>query len=113
MSNADIVRTLMQSYLAQDRDAAERLIADDFVFTSPQDDHIDRATFFERCFPASTHLATQQLVEIAPAADDGIFVLYEYDSVTDGQRYRNAEFHTVRDGQVAEIQVFFGGRVKD
>jgi ketosteroid isomerase-like protein len=111
MSHADVTRALMQSYLAQDRDAAEQLIADDFVFTSPQDDHIDRATFFERCFPASTQLATQQLLEIATTDDDGVFVLYEYDSITDGQRYRNAEFHTVRDGRVAEIQVFFGGRV--
>lgn len=111
MSNADVVRSLIQSYLAQDRQAAERLIADDFVFTSPQDDHIDRATFFERCFPASTQLATQQVLEIATTGDDGVFVLYEYDSITDGRRYRNTEFHTVREGQVAEIQVFFGGRV--
>ena len=37
----------------QDRDAAESLIADDFLFTSPQDDHIDRAAFFERCFPTA------------------------------------------------------------
>jgi ketosteroid isomerase-like protein len=111
MSNADVVRSLTESYLTQDRDAAERLIADDFVFTSPQDDHIDRATFFERCFPATTQLATQRVLEIATTAGDGVFVLYEYDSVTDGQRYRNAEFHTVRDGRVVEVQVFFGGRV--
>jgi len=111
MSNADVVRSLMQSYLAQDRQAAERLIADDFVFTSPQDDHIDRATFFERCFPASIHLGTQQLLHAATTEDDGVFVLYEYDSLTDGGRYRNAEYHTVRDGRVTEIQVFFGGRV--
>ena len=100
MSDVDIVRALMQSYLSQDRDAAERLIADDFVFTSPQDDHIDRATFFERCFPASTQLGTQQILEVAAAPGDGVFVLYEYDSLTDGQRYRNAEYHTLRDGRV-------------
>lgn len=41
------VRAFFDSYLAQDRAAAERLAAEDFVFTSPQDDHIDRATFFE------------------------------------------------------------------
>jgi ketosteroid isomerase-like protein len=110
MSNADVVRSLIQTYLDQDRQAADRLIGDAFVFTSPQDDHIDRATFFERCFPASTQLATHRLLEIATTGD-GVFVLYEYDSLTDGRRYRNVEFHTVRDGQVAEIQVFFGGRV--
>jgi hypothetical protein len=44
-SNADTVRALMASYLAQDRTAAERLVAQEFVFTSAQDDPIDRAVF--------------------------------------------------------------------
>jgi len=37
------------------------------------------------------------------------FLLYEY-QLEDGQRYRNAEVITVRDGKVTESQVFFGGR---
>jgi len=41
-SNVDVVRACLESYVAQDRETAEQLIADDFVFTSPQDDHIDR-----------------------------------------------------------------------
>ena len=43
MSDTDIVRASFDTYIAQDRAAAERLLAEDFVFTSPQDDHIDRA----------------------------------------------------------------------
>lgn len=43
------------------------------------------------------------------AAADDVFVLYEYE-LEDGQRYRNAEVITVRDGKVTESQVFFGGR---
>jgi ketosteroid isomerase-like protein len=111
MSNVDVVRALMTAYLDQDREAAVRLIADDFAFTSPQDDHIDKATFFERCFPATTNLETHQVLAVAPADGDGVFVLYEYDSLQGDGRYRNAEFQTVRDGQVVETQVFFGGRV--
>jgi hypothetical protein len=37
-------------------------------------------------------------------------LLYEYE-LRNGDRYRNAEYITVHDGRVAEIQVFFGGRV--
>ena len=92
--NADTVRAFFRSFLAQDRAAAERLVAGEFVFTSPQDDHIDRAAFFERCFPT---------------AGDDVFVLYEYE-LEGGQRHRNAEVITVRDGRVTESQVFFGGR---
>src|SRR5580698_9452371 len=43
MSNADAVRAFSQAYLSQDRVTAERLLAEDFVFTSPQDDHIGKA----------------------------------------------------------------------
>ena len=34
------VRAVFDSYLAQDRAAAERLAAEDFVFTSPQGDDV-------------------------------------------------------------------------
>lgn len=51
MDKPGIVRECFASYVSQDRDTAERLIGDPFVFTSPQDDHIDRTAYFERCFP--------------------------------------------------------------
>lgn len=111
MSNLDVVRAYFESYLAQDRDAADQVIAEDFVFTSPQDDHIDKAAFFERCFPTATRLKAQQLLEVVPTQGDGVFVLYEYQLQT-GQRHRNVELLTVRDRTVIDAQVFFGGRVR-
>ena len=107
--NADTVGAFYASYLAQDRAAAERLVAEEFVFTSPRDDHIDRAAFFGRCFPTADRFKEYELLSVVPAGDDDVFVLYEY-KLDDGQRYRNAEVITVRDGKVAESQVFFGGR---
>lgn len=109
MAHADVVRALVQSYLAQDASAADRLIADDFSFTSPQDDHIDKATFFERCFPASVRLDSYRLVDVVPTDGDDVFIRYEYVSLQTGQRHSNVEVHTVRGDQVTEIQVFFGG----
>ena len=108
MTNADVVRRCFTSYLSQDRDAAESLIADDFVFTSPQDDHIDRAAFFERCFPTAGRVRTQELLHVVPGDSDDVFVLYEYELLT-GERHRNVEVLTVRDSKLVETQVFFGG----
>ncbi|CAN5703286.1 hypothetical protein BH24ACT14_BH24ACT14_05780 [soil metagenome] len=54
MSDTDIVRACFAAYLAQDQDTAAQLIAENFVFTSPQDDHIDKAAFLQRCFPPPT-----------------------------------------------------------
>jgi ketosteroid isomerase-like protein len=110
MSNADTVRAVFDAYLEQDRDAMDRLLTDGFVFTSPQDDHIDKAAFFERCFPTADRLVTQEILYVVPAGDDAVFAMYEYE-LKSGERHRNVELLTVRDGQVVETQVFFGGRV--
>ncbi len=111
MSNTDVVRASFDAYRRQDRQAAERLIAPDFVFTSPQDDHIDRTAFFERCFPTADRFTTQEILELVGAGEDGVFILYEYELET-GERHRNAEFITIRDGRLVETQVFFGGPVR-
>jgi ketosteroid isomerase-like protein len=62
MSNVDTVRAVFDAYLEQDRNTMDRLLADEFVFTSPQDDHIDKGTFFERCFPTADRLTTQEML---------------------------------------------------
>ena len=107
----DVVRESFAAYLNNDREGAEPLYADDFVFTSPQDDHIDKATFFERCFPTAERFRSMELVHVLLAGDDEVVVVYEYEVADSGERFRNAELHTVRDGRLAEVQVFFGGKV--
>ena len=116
MSNVDIVRAVFDAYLQQDRAAMDRLLAAEFVFTSPQDDHIDKAAFFERCFPTADRLTSQEMLHVVPADDadddaDDVFAMYEYQLKT-GERHRNVELLTVRSGRVVETQVFFGGRVQ-
>jgi ketosteroid isomerase-like protein len=108
-SSEDLVRRMFASYLAGDRATAESLLGPDFVFTSPQDDHIDRAAYFERCFPTADRFAYQRLERVVATGDD-VFVMYEYELRETGERYRNAELLTVRDGKVVEAQVFFGGK---
>ena len=110
MSNTDTVRASMDAYHRQDIETASRLLADDFTFTSPQDDHIDKASYLERCFPTADRFAASEILAIVPSGDDDVFLLYEY-QLTTGERYRNAEYITVRDGRLVETQVFFGGRV--
>lgn len=108
-SPVDVVRRFARAFAEQDRETADQLAAADFVFTSPQDDRIDRATWFERCFPTADHFdgsnATLQLVEI-----DGV-VLHRYEYSVDGVRWRNMEASRVEDGMVHEVEVYFGGAV--
>jgi ketosteroid isomerase-like protein len=111
VSKVESARAIFESYLTQDRDAADRLLADEFVFTSPQDDHIDKAAFLARCFPTADRLVSQEMLHVVQTKGDDVFVMYEYELKT-GERHRNVELLTVRDDRITETQVFFGGRVR-
>jgi ketosteroid isomerase-like protein len=108
MTPEEIVRASFEAYVRQDRARAETLIREDLVFTSPQDDHIDRDSFFERCFPTADRVSRQELMCVVSDGRDRVFIMYEYD-LKAGGTYRNTELITVVDDRIAEIQVFFGG----
>ncbi|OQR64549.1 hypothetical protein B6E66_08055 [Streptomyces maremycinicus] len=105
-----VVEAAFRHYRSQNRAAAFPLYADGFSFTSPQDDHIDRTAFFERCFPTADRMKEQRLLHVVPVDGELVFVQYEYVLAT-GDRHRNVEAITVRDGLIQEVQVFFGGTV--
>lgn len=58
---------MFEAYLAGDAEVADGLLADSFTFTSPQDDHIDKTAFMQRCFPTADRVVEQNLLEIVPA----------------------------------------------
>jgi ketosteroid isomerase-like protein len=101
----DIVRDSYQAYVDKDRDRMEALIGDDFHFTSPLDNRIDRVTYFERCWPNSAAIAGFDFVQLAPVGER-VFVTYE--GWTKSKRFRNTEVLTVRNGQIVEVEVYFG-----
>ena len=105
-SPTDVARAAFQAYVDKDRAALESLLTADFQFTSPLDNHLDRATYLARCWPNSASMKT---IDIVHASDDGerVYVVYELTSF-DGKRFRNAEVHTVRDDKLASVEVYFG-----
>ncbi|SOD70881.1 uncharacterized protein DUF4440 [Jatrophihabitans sp. GAS493] len=110
MSARDIVGAALAAYRAQDLERMQSLLADGFRFTSPQDDHIDRTAFLERCFPTAARFVSQEILQLTDVGPAAAMVLYEY-QLADGTRYRNVEYSQVRDGKLVETEVFFGGRV--
>jgi hypothetical protein len=98
-------RAAYDAYVAKDRAAIERLIAGDFHFTSPLDNRIDRAAYFQRCWPNSAAITAFDFIHLA-VDGDRVFVTYE--GATDLKRFRNTEIVTVRDGQVHAVEVYFG-----
>src|SRR5688500_3005306 len=71
-----IARAAYEAYVSKDRAAIEALLAEDFHFTSPLDNRLDRATYFERCWPNSVETSDFRFVHLVPHGDR-VFVTYE------------------------------------
>ena len=101
-----IVRASFEAYVNKDRSALDQLLAPDFHFTSPLDNRLDRATYFDVCWPNSTKLAKFEILSMA-CVEDRVFVSY-IGYGADGHRFRNTEVHTLRGGMIVEVEVYFG-----
>ena len=100
------VRACFEAFRDRRRADAEAVIADDFTFTSPYDDAIDRAAYFEHCWPGGDHFAGFD-VERVVVDGNAAFVTYVA-TLSDGKSFRNTEYLTVRNGQVTSVHVYFG-----
>ncbi|MES2959679.1 MAG: nuclear transport factor 2 family protein [Pseudomonadota bacterium] len=101
-----IARASYDAYVRKDRAAIESLIDDDFHFTSPLDDRIDRTSYFERCWPNSQRISHFQFINLVQDGDK-VFVTYEGTNVIGG-RFRNTEILTVRGQKIVDAEVYFG-----
>ena len=105
----ETAKAVFRAYADGDRDAIEKLIGDDFHFTSPLDNRIDRATYFERCWPNHSAITGFDFIHVAETGAR-VFVTYEGHNAS-GKRFRNTEILTVRDGKVSDVEVYFGWSV--
>lgn len=105
-ASADLVRHYFDTWEAADRPALEALLAEDFTFTSPWDDHIDRARFFSHCFPHAGEFRFRFPLKIFTQGDEAVIV-YETEGKAGGTFY-NAELFRFEGGRIRSIDVFFG-----
>jgi ketosteroid isomerase-like protein len=101
-----LVRDAYGTYESGDRRRLEELLADDLAFFSPADVGIDRARYFERCWPNSELFEAFEFKRLIEAGDE-VIVTYE-STKTDGQRFRNTEILTFEGEKISRIEVYFG-----
>jgi ketosteroid isomerase-like protein len=103
---SDLVRRYFAAYETKDRAAIAALLSDDFTFTSPYDDHIDRKTYFERCWPNSANMRSFRVVKLFEQGDEA-FILYE-GQFKGSEIFRNTEFFRTEGDRINAVEVYFG-----
>jgi ketosteroid isomerase-like protein len=101
-----LTREMYGAYVSGDRSVVERILGDDFTFYSPADVGIDRARYFERCWPNSELIEDFKFTRLIEEGDE-VVVTYE-STRTDGSRFRNTEVLTFAGDKLARAEVYFG-----
>jgi ketosteroid isomerase-like protein len=110
-SKSGIIRALFAAHRSNDREPVENSFTEDFQFTSPYDDGIDKATYFATCWRNSDWIERQQLEKIVVEGDE-VFVTYQV-VTKDGKRFRNTEFFVFDGERIKRIDVYFGATYQD
>ncbi len=102
-----LAKAVYRAYETRDRELIESLIAPEFTFHSPADEAgLDRARYFERCWPNGKDLAGFDFVRLI---EDGDEVVVTYEATrTDGSRFRNTEVLTFEGDKQVRAEVYFG-----
>src|SRR6185437_7901022 len=95
-----------EAFAEGDRKFFERHLAEDFTFSSPLDPRLDRAGYFERCWPGAGQGQRFQFVRLVTSGDE-VIVTYEM-THSNGRRGRNTEVLTFRGEQIWRAEVYFG-----
>ena len=112
MELIDLAKGYYRAYETNDRAFVENNLAEGFTFTSPFDDHIDRAAYFARCWPKEP---LHQTFDFVTVMQDGEKVFVAYDATMHipnathpDARFRNAELMIFEQGKLKSVEVFFG-----
>jgi ketosteroid isomerase-like protein len=106
-----VIQSYFAAYESKNRAALEALLSEDFVFSSPRDDRIDREAYFSRCWTFNERVLRFRIEKLFERENEA-FVQYECEPKT-GAKFRNTEFFRVEGGKVKEVVVYFGRTTSD
>ena len=105
-SISDVIRTYFTVSLAGDKNALEEGLSDDFTFTSPSDNHISKATFFEKYFSGRTQFRVHRIEQLFTQNNEAS-VRYAAE-LMDGTTFRNMEYIRVEGNKIKEVELYVG-----
>jgi ketosteroid isomerase-like protein len=106
--NEEIIRRYYAGWEQKDWRLFDALLADNFTFTSANnDDHINKATFKERCWESQIGFIERFELEHVIGSGNQAFVMYVC-RTKNAKTFRNVEYFRLRDEKVEAIECYFG-----
>ena len=106
LANQKLIKAYYTAYEKDDWSLLNSILAEEFIFNSPNDDHIDLETYKERCWPNAINTERFDIEKLIVDGDDA-FVTYN-GFTTDGRVFRNTEYFKFKDGKIIENACYFG-----
>ncbi len=105
----ETVRKYYAAWETKDWHPVDTLLADDFTFSSPLDDHISKRDFKTGCWDTQiAYIDRFELTQVV-GTDNEAFVMYVCHT-TNGKTFRNVEYFQLRGDKVKAIECYFGGK---
>src|SRR6516162_7791259 len=107
--NEETIRNYYAAWEKRDWHPIDILLADDFTFTSANnDDHISKSTFKARCWQSQIDFIAGFELERVIGNGNDAFVMY-VGRTKNGKTLRNVEYFRLSDHKVQSIECYFGG----
>ncbi len=105
----EVVRKYYAAWEAKDWHPVDILLADDFTFSSPLDDHINKSDFKAGCWDTQIAYIDRFDLKQVIGTDNQAFVMYVCHT-TNGKTFRNVEYFQLQERKVRAVECYFGGK---
>ena len=106
--NKETIREYYAAWEKRDWHPIDILLADNFTFTSANnDDHISKSTFKARCWQSQIDFIAGFELERVIGNGNDAFVMY-VGRTKNGKTFRNVEYFRLSDHKVQSIECYFG-----
>jgi ketosteroid isomerase-like protein len=110
LPNEELARSWYAAWEHKDWGPLDRMLADNFTFTSAAgDDHISKSEFKARCWETQINFIGHFEVERITAGTEDAFVKYLCHT-KGGKSFRNVEYLRTKNGKLQSIECYFGER---
>jgi ketosteroid isomerase-like protein len=108
--NGETIRKYYAAWEEKDWRPFDILLADNFTFTSANnDDHISKSTFKTRCWESQIDFIERFELQRVIGNGNEAFVMYVC-RTKNGKTFRNVEYLRLREGKVEAIECYFGAQ---